>query len=151
MKKNMHPVCLAATCLLLAIGCGASALNSPEAEKAIRSLLQTRPLALGVKLKKLDKLEILSIIGSDEAAKIPTLADKVNVTAMKDLQSTTGTNIYFVSADIDGTVTVDAANVMNTGASGTTKLTGAAWFMITKDNKGQIKALLITMPKAEEE
>ncbi len=150
MQKHLLVLCGAAVCLCMTIGCSPS-LTPQEAETAIRSELKNMPLAMGVKLKKIERLEILNIVNSEEALKTPALSDVLSVTSMEDLESASGTKIFCVLVDMEGTAAVGIANALQPGARGTAPIEGNAWFLLTKDKNNQIQAQMITRPEAEED
>lgn len=143
MIKIFLALCVA-VCLCMA-GCGTS-LTPQEAETAIRSELKNMPLTMGVKMKKLDRLEVLKIISSKEASTTPGLSDALDVTGMNAMEEASGTKIFFVLVDMEGTASVDRMNALQFGARGSTTIEGNAWFMLTKDKNNQIKAMRITSP-----
>lgn len=149
MKKSAVLFGLLA-CLCMASGCGKT-LTPQEAETAIRSELKNMPLSMGVKMKKLDRLEIINIVNSEEALSTPGLSDVLQVTTMKDLENVSGTKIFFVLVDMEGSAAVGIANALQPGARGTVPIEGNAWFLMTRDKNDHIQAQMITRPTLDEE
>lgn len=141
---------LATGCLLVVFGCGGGALDADEAESAIRDQLTRMPLMMGVKVDRLDKVDVLSINGPDEVADDPVLSEKIDATFMAEMEKVGEKKISFVLADLDGTAAFDIANPVKPGYSGKAPLRGQAWFMMTKDKEGRVGAMMLTVPQPEE-
>jgi len=136
--------------LSVAAGCGSVDMSVSEAETAIKDHLMRMPLAIGVRMKQLNAFKVVKLMDLDEAIAASAIKKGVDPEALKMLEEAGKMKVFYVKTEIDGVASVDAANFLQTGAQGDTPIKGAAWFMLSKNENGDVKVSKMTKLEMEQ-
>lgn len=137
--------CLAIFCVVSVIfGCQDKPPSNEEVVKAIMTTVTLQGFSAGYTSTDVESVQIFEIMDPKEASRVKIL--KIDADALKQMKKSFGSKTYLVIAHIKAKAMTEMVNAGNFGYPERCYYDNNAGFLVKKDHKGFLTAVMVTSP-----